>query len=151
MAVQRDRPYLQFNFLVDLGGGADSGGSAAGFEECGPFSAALDLVEYRNGNAKENGVQKLTGLARYADVSLRRGLIGSLTLWQWLNDAQSGDEQALRTVTVSLQTEDHTAVVTTWKLLRARPVRWTVQPLSARRSEVAVEELVLAYERLEVE
>ena len=32
MAVQRDRPYVQFNFLVDLGTG-DTTGPEAGFQE----------------------------------------------------------------------------------------------------------------------
>jgi phage tail-like protein len=150
MAQHRDRPYLQFNFLVDLGTG-DTASVDAGFEECGPFSAWLDLVEYRNGNDKENGVRKLTGLARYEDVTFRRGVIGSLSLWAWLEQVRNGDQGALRNVTVSLQNEAHDAVAMTWKLLRARPVRWTVDPLSARRSEIAVEELVLAYESLEVQ
>lgn len=149
MATQRDRPYLQFNFLVDLGTG-DTSTPDAGFEECGPFSAWLDEVEYRAGNSKENGVQKLTGIARYEDVTLRRGAIGSLSLWNWLRQVRDGDQNALRTVTVSLQNEAHDAVVMTWKLARARPVRWTIEPLSARRSEVVVEELVLAYESLDV-
>ncbi len=150
MAVERQRPYLQFNFLVDLGTG-DTGSVDAGFEECGPLSADVAVVEYRNGNEKADAVRKLTGLSRVADVTLRRGLIGSLTLWEWLRAVQEGDHSALRTVGVSLQDESHAQVVMRWRLLNARPVRWTVEPLSARRSEVAVEELVLAYERLEVE
>ena len=32
MAVMRDRPYVQFNFLVDLGDG-NTDGPAAGFQE----------------------------------------------------------------------------------------------------------------------
>ena len=39
MAIQRDRPYVQFNFLVDLGDGVTEG-PAAGFQE--PFQLALD-------------------------------------------------------------------------------------------------------------
>jgi hypothetical protein len=42
-------------------------------------------------------------------------------------------------------------VVYTWKLLRARIVKHVSGPLNARRSDVAMQEMVLAYERLEME
>jgi len=57
----------------------------------------------------------------------------------------------LRTVTIQLQNEDHTQVVMTWKLLRARIVKHTSGPFNAKGSEVAMEEMVLAAERLEIE
>ncbi len=72
MAVQRDRPYAQFNFLVDLGTG-NTEGPQAGFEECSQIGMSVDVIEYRNGTTKENSVRKLTGLARYPDVTLKRG------------------------------------------------------------------------------
>ena len=150
MAVLRDRPYHQFNFLVDLGTG-NTEGPDAGFQECGPISMEVAVVEYRNGNEKENNVRKLTGLCKCPDVTLKRGVIGSLTLYQWLNDIRNGDQNALRTVTIQLQNEDHTGVVLTWKLLRARIIKHTSGPLHAKGSDVAIEEIVLAYERLELE
>jgi len=150
MAVQRDRPYPGFNFLVDLGSGKTDG-PAAGFRECSSIGLELCVVEYRNGNEKENNARKLTGLARVPDVTLRRGIIGSLDLWAWINQVRNGDVGALRTVTISLMDEAHTAVVQAWKLLRARPVRHASGPFDAQSCEVAVEELTLAYERLELE
>jgi len=150
MAVQRQRPYAQFNFLVDLGTGVTDG-PQAGFQECSEIGMSVDVVEYRNGNDKENAVRKLTGLARYPDVTLKRGVIGSLDLYSWLNDIRNGDEAAYRTVTVQLMNEDHTQVAQTWKLLRARAIRHVSGPFNARRSDVAIEELTLAYERLEME
>jgi phage tail-like protein len=150
MAVLRDRPYGQFNFLVDLGTG-QTDGPEAGFQECSEISMSVDVIEYRNGNDKENGPRKITGLNRAADVTLKRGVIGSLNLYAWLDQVRNGDQNALRTVTISLQNEDHTAVVMTWKLLRARPIKHTSGPLNAKGTDVAMEELVLAYERLELE
>ena len=150
MAVKRDRPYAQFNFLIDLGAGGTDG-PEAGFQECSEIGMSVDVVEYRNGNEKENGVRKLTGLARYPDVALRRGIIGSLDLYQWLDDIRNGNQMAVRTVTVRLMNEDHTAVVQEWKLLRARIIKHVSGPFNARASDVAMEELTLAYERLEME
>jgi phage tail-like protein len=149
MAVQRDRPYNQFNFLVDLGTG-NTDGADAGFQEVSTIGMEVIVAEYRNGNARENSVQKITGLARYPDVTLKRGVIGSLTLYQWLDQIRNGD-QALRTVTIQLQNEDHTQVVQTWKLLRARIIKHTSGPFNAKGTDVAMEEMVIAYERLEME
>jgi phage tail-like protein len=150
MAVLRDRPYVQFNFLVDLGTGATDG-PEAGFQECSGISTSVDVIEYRNGNDKENSPRKLTGLGRVSDVTLRRGVIGSLALYQWLDQIRNGDQAALRTVVIHLMSEDHTSVVMTWKLLRARIVKHTSGPLNAKGTDVAMEELTLAYERLELE
>ena len=150
MAVLRDRPYLQFNFLVDLGTG-DTDGPRAGFQECSQIGMSVDVIEYRNGNEKENSVRKITGLNKATDVTLKRGIIGSLDLYQWLNDIRNGDQNAFRTVLIHLQNEDHTQTVQTWKLLRARIVKHVSGPLNAKGCDVAIEELTLAYERLELE
>src|SRR5512137_2932529 len=150
MATQRERPYVQFNFLVDLGTGKTDG-AQAGFQEVSGIGMEVTVAEYRNGNSKENGVMKITGLNKSTDVTLKRGVIGSLDLYQWLNQIRNGDQSALRNVTIQLQNEDHTAVVQTWKLMRARIIKHTSGPLNAKGTDVAMEELVLAYERLEME
>ena len=151
MAVLRDRPYVQFNFLVDLGTG-NTDGPDAGFQEVSGIGMEVTVSEYRNGNEKENSVRKITGLNKSTDVTLKRGVIGSLTLYNWLNQVRNGDQNALRTVLIHLQNEDHTAIVQSWKLLRARPIKNnSVASLNAKGTDVAIEELVLAYERLEIE
>jgi phage tail-like protein len=150
MAVQRDRPYAQFNFLVDLGDGTTDG-ATAGFQECSNIGMEVTVAEYRNGNEKENAVRKITGLNKSTDVTLKRGVIGSLNLYNWLNQIRNGDENALRTVVIHLQNEDHTSTVQTWKLLRARITKHVSGPMNAKGNDVAMEELTLAYERLEME
>jgi phage tail-like protein len=149
MAVLRDNPYGEFNFLVDLGTG-NTDGPEAGFQECSAIGMEVAVAEYRNGNDKNNGVRKITGLAKVTDVTLRRGIIGSLSLYQWLDAVRNGD-QSVRTVRIQLQSEDHSAVVQTWILHRARIVKHVSGPLNAKGTDVAMEELTLAYERLEME
>lgn len=150
MATLRDRPFVQFNFLVDLGTGNTSGPDA-GFQEVSGIGMEVTVSEYRNGNHKENSVMKIMGMNKSTDVTMKRGVIGSLTLYNWLNDIRNGDQTALRTVTVQLQNESHTDIVMTWKLLRARIIKHTSGPMNAKGTDVAMEELVLAYERLEME
>ena len=150
MAVLRDRPYVQFNFLVDLGSGVTDG-PQAGFQELSNVGMEVTVAEYRTGNMKENSVQKITGLNKATDVTLKRGAIGSLDLYNWLDQIRNGDQQAFRTVTIQLQNEDHTQVVQTWKLLRARIIKHVGGPFNAKGTDVAMEELTLAYERLQME
>lgn len=139
-----------FNFLVDLGDG-NADGPQAGFAEVSGIGTDVTVAEYRNGNSRENSVMKIAGLNKATDVTLKRGIIGSLNLYQWLNDIRNGDQNALRTVRIQLQSEDHTQVVQTWILLRARIIKHTSGPFNAKGTDVAMEEMVLAYERLEME
>ncbi len=140
---------MQFNFTVDLGT-SQAEEPDAGFQEVSGLESSVDVIEYRNGNHKINSPIKITGLNRVANVSLRRGLVGVLGLYQWFDDIRNGHVNAMRTVTISLMSEDHSAVVMQWKLLNARIIKHTSGPLNARASEVAIEEIVLACERLEL-
>ena len=150
MAVLRDKPYVQFNFLVNLGDG-NTDGAEAGFQECSNIGKEVTVAEYRRGNDRENSVRKITGLNKATDVTLKRGVIGSLNLYNWLNDIRNGNQNAERTVIIQLQNEDHSEIVQTWKLLRARIIKHVSGPMNAKGTDVAMEELTLAYERLEME
>jgi phage tail-like protein len=150
MPPKRDRPYGQFNFLIDLGSG-DTDSVDAGFQECSNLGMEVTVAEYRPGNAKENSVMKVTGLNKSTDVTLKRGVMGSDTLYVWLNDIRNGNENALRTVRVHLKSEDHATTVATWSLLRARIIKYVTGPFNAKGTDVAMEELTLAYERMEAE
>jgi len=150
VAVQRDRPYVQFNFLVNLGDGVTDG-AEAGFQEMSNVGMEVTVSEYRNGNEKENSVRKITGLNKATDVTMKRGVIGSLNLYRWLDDIRNGNQAAFRNVVVQLQNEDHSAVVQTWNLKRARIIKHISGPFNAKGTDVAMEELTLSYERLEME
>ncbi|MBI1762131.1 MAG: phage tail protein [Acidobacteria bacterium] len=147
--LRKDRPYVQFNFLVDLGNG-DTEGPDAGFQEISGIGMEVTVAEYRTGNARENSVKKITGLNKATDVTFKRGVIGSLALYNWLNEIRNGDQNQRRTVTIHLQNEDHTLNVMTWVLKDARIIKHTSGPLNAKGTDVAMEEMVLAYERLEM-
>lgn len=151
MAVERDRPYSQFNYQVQIDGGPDATSTKAGFHEVAGLGMEVTVSEYRAGNFKDNAVMKITGIYKVPDVTLKRGVIGDLsTFYAWINEVRNGSQTSLRTVTIQLQSEDHTAVVQEWKLSRARPIKYTGPGLNAKGTDVAVEELVLACERIDV-
>ena len=112
----------------------------------------ITVAEYRGGNFKDNTPLKVTGTYKCPDVTLKRGVIGDLdTLYGWLDQVRNGSQTALRTVTIQLQSEDHAAVVQEWKLTNARPTKYTGPSLSAKGTDVAIEELVLACERIDLQ
>ena len=150
MAEYRDRPYVQFNFTVDLGQGAGTDGPQAGFQEISNIGMEVTVAEYRNGNEAENSVRKITGLNKSTDVTLKRGVIGSLALYQWLNDIRNGNQKAYKDVTVTLHSEEHKPVMA-WRLKNARIIKYVAGPFNAKGTDVAMEEMTLAYERLTIE
>jgi len=143
----RDNPYGRFNFMVTLG---DTGGEdqvAGGFSEVSCVCSEVVYAEYRNGNDKGNHVRKIPTVTKTGDVTLRRGLIGDLRLFEWFKSTREGDVSA-RTVTITLLDEARSPVCS-WVLHRAQPKKWTSPPLSATGTDVAIEELVLVCERLD--
>src|SRR5258705_7281289 len=146
----RDRPYMQFNFQVNLGGGTDPASVLGGFQEVTGLGAELSQTEYRNGNAPHNNVTKLTGLQKAPDVTLKRGVINPPAFMEWLKQTRDGDAGARRTVTIELQSETH-QTVGRWILSEARPLKYTLGTLNAKGNDAAIEELVVSYERLEIE
>lgn len=150
MAVVRDRPYVQFNFHVNLGDGVTNT-PQAGFQEVSGIGMEITVTEYRPGNYAFNNVIKTAGLNKATDVTMKRGVIGSLDLYKWLDDVRNGSSNGLRTVTVELKSEDRSQTVQTWRLINARIMKHTSGPFNAKGTDVAMEELTLSYERLEME
>ena len=149
MAEFRERPYSQFNFLVDVGNGTD--GPQAGFQEVSGLGMEITVAEYRNGNERDNAPRKINGMYKVPDVTLKRGVIGTLDLYEWLDQVRNGAQQeALREVTIQLQSEDRSTVVMEWKLKEARPMKYTGPSLNGKGTDLAIEELVLACERIEL-
>lgn len=149
MATPTKRPYLQFNFLVDLGD-ARSQGPHAGFQECSSLAMESTRPVYRRESERMSSGGKLSRLKKSTEVTLKRGLIGSSSFQQWLNDICAENQNALRHVVIHLQSEDRTLNVQTWKLRRARIIKHISGPLNAKGTDVAMEELTLAHEGLEI-
>lgn len=149
MAVERERPYLNGNFHVDLGVD-DVQSVRAGFAEVILPDAAIDVIEYRNGNEKANEVRKLAGFTRYENLVLRRGLIGATDLYEWWNEVRDGSADVRRNVTVRLLTEDRADVVFEWRFTNAWPIRYGFSRLSGDGEDVVVEEIEVTFERMDI-
>lgn len=147
MPTLRDTPYSAFNFLVELEPGQGQE-VQAGFSEVSGLNAEVTVAEYRSGNSKVNYVNKLPGIHKAGDVTLKRGVIGSQNLYDWLEKCRNGNiKEAKRNIVIKLQSEDRESSVVTWKLVSAMPIKWTGPTLTAKGGgDVAIEELVLSVE-----
>lgn len=149
MATFRNNPYGAFNYLVSLGTG-DESTVIAGFSDVSGLGSEINYSEYRNGNDKANTVRKVANTFKNDDITLKRGLIGSNDLFQWVKQMREGTHER-RTVVITLLDEARQAVMT-FKLLNAQPKKWVGPTLAAKGGgEVAMEELHLVHEGVEVE
>src|SRR5687767_1749363 len=84
---QRIDPVRGFNFEVQI----DST-PVASFREVGGLSFTTDPVEYREGTDKPLHVRKLTGLRKFANLTLKRGYTQNHDLWNWYKNVLNGVE-----------------------------------------------------------
>ena len=146
--MPRSAPYGAFNFVVKV-----SNIEFGGFSDVSGLMTELKMAEYREGADPNNYVQKLPGLHTAGDVTLKRGLVNSQSMFTWINQARSVGQRgfdAKQDVVITLYDEGGTAVQS-WKLLRVLPLKYTGPTFAAKGgSDVAMEELVLSAEALEL-
>jgi len=149
--ADRTVPYGAFNFLVNLNGPNGPETPLGGFSDVSGLGVELTIAEYRNGNDKENHVRKVAGIHKVSDVTLKRGIVNSKDFWDWLKEAQRNGPKAQRSVVITLLDEAG-AQVESWTLRNVVPMKYTGPTLAAKGGgEVAMEELVLSAEGIELE
>jgi len=149
MAIQRanKNPYSAFNFTVEIDGAV-----VAAFQEVTGLDAENTPIEYREGGDAMNTVRKLPGMEKYPNLTLKRGLAGDLTLWNWRKEVRDGGTTfpPTRNVTIQLQNEKHENVYK-WRLTNAWCTKISGPSLNAKGNEIAIETMELAYDRLDTE
>jgi phage tail-like protein len=144
--ANRTTPYGAFNFLVNFDGGEIFGG----FSDVSGIGTEVTVAEYRYGNDKENHVRKVAGIHKVGDVTLKRGIVDSKTLFQWIADTRTQGPAAQKSVTITLLDEAQ-APVQTWSLRGVIPMKYTGPTLAAKGGgDVAMEEVVLSAEAMEL-
>jgi phage tail-like protein len=143
VAVQRDNPYPNHNFAVDIGLG-----DTIGFSEVDLPAGEIEVIEYREGNELARA-RKLPGLAKYANVTLKRGVTGNLELFEWWTSIRDG--QLLRRKVVITLLDEQRQPVQRWVLRDAWPAKLDYSSLNALGNEVVIETLELAHEGFETE
>ncbi len=133
-------PYRGFNFLVEI-----DGITQAGFQECGGLDASTDPVDYREG-ADPNHVRKLTGLNKYAPITLKRGITDSDELWKWRQTVIDGKAERKNGSIVLLNESGSEKL--RWNFAGAWPSKWTGPSFNSTGNAIAVETFELTHEEL---
>ncbi len=137
-------PYSGYNFSVEL-----DGITRAGFRECSGLENSQNAGEYREGTDKNLSVRKLPGLVTHSDITLSRGITADSKLLEWRQKAMKGNVER-HDISITLLDNNGNAKIT-WNLFACWPRQWTGPTLNATADDLAVEQLVLACERIEVD
>ncbi|MFF5112054.1 phage tail protein [Streptosporangium sp. NPDC000509] len=137
-------PYSGYNFSVEL-----DGITRAGFRECSGLENSQNAEEYREGTDKNLSVRKLPGLVTHSDITLSRGITSDRKLWDWREKAMKGNVER-HDISITLLDNKGNAKIT-WNLFDCWPRQWTGPSLNATADDLAIEQLVLACERVEVD
>ena len=142
-------PFTAFKFGVEIRveGVAEQICDAA-FAECDGLEMTMDVKTIREGG--NNGKQiRLTGPISYASLTLKRGMTKTFDLWKWVELVQTNPDVRAN-AEVIIYSPDKEKVQAKFLLTRCVPVKLKAPPLNAKEGGVAIEELQLAYESLEL-
>ena len=136
-------PMPKFRFEVDLG--TELTGVA--FQEVSGMDVENQIIEYRKSNSPEFSTEKMPGIAKYSNVTMKRGVfVNDNTFWDW-HDQIAMNTIARRTVLIKLLDENGD-VTMQWTLENAWPTKITSTDLKSDGNEVAVDTIEIAHEKL---
>lgn len=110
-------------------------------------------IEYDTESFKEGGENrfehKLPLRTKYADLSLKRGMLTDSKVIEWCLKAFVNREFKPVQVNVLLLNEKHEPIKR-WEIIDAWPKKWSVSDLNAQENGIVVETLDLAYKYFNV-
>jgi len=125
-------PFVARNFSVAIDG------EEIGFTAISPLASA---------SVEEPARDRAKLTHRYANIVLRRALGGDRRLYAWREAIMAGKKDRRR-VEIRQLDENGAATSSTWILEGAWPCRWSGPLFDANASEIAMEEIELAFARL---
>ncbi len=140
--ADRNDPYAQFNFLVEI-----DGLSVAGFTEVGGLTSESDIIEYREG-ADTATVRKLPGLRKYSNIALKRGFTQNKELWDWRNTTNEGKTERKAGSIILLDEARNEAL--RWNFSEGWISKWEGPALNSTANEASIESLEIAVEGIEL-
>ncbi|WP_137940123.1 phage tail protein [Chitinivorax sp. B] len=141
-----------------------AGGAALGngaFQEVSGLEVTMDIADYLEGG-RNDGLIRRAGRARYVPIVLKRGMFyaadsdGNASqlnkeLWQWLQSVVSGQRPIPRyDGLIEVMGKHNDDIVATWAFTRGLPARIKGPELNGKTGEIAIEELQIAHEGLQL-
>ena len=120
------------------------------FQEVSGLDVEAQLLEYRRGDSPSFSTQKMPGLKKYSDITMKKGVFKSDNkFWEWFKKIQMNTIERVP-VTIALLDEGGGNTMV-WTLANAWPTKITGTDLKAQGNEVAVETIEIAHEGLTIE
>lgn len=137
-------PLVTCHFQVEWGG------TRVACSEVSGLSVEYDVVEYQDGSSPDSGPVKMPGLAKYNNITLKRGIVkGDNEFYQWISTIRLNQVER-RDLVISLLDENHSPVMV-WKVKNAWPIKLESPVLKSDVCEAAIETLELAHEGISIE
>jgi phage tail-like protein len=148
--AERIQPFTTFNFSVEINRGVEGSPLVnAAFSECDGLEMSLEVKTIREGGANDRQI-RLNGAVAYGQLTLKRGMTENFDLWKWFQDSVH-DPRLRAEAGVVLLAADGTTECAKFKLSRCVPVKVKAPQLNAKDGQIAIEELQIAYETLQLE
>jgi phage tail-like protein len=145
MADEIKWPLPKFYFSVQLGDDKD-----VTFQEVSGLQTETKVIEYRHGNSPLFSTIKMPGLTSVGNVTMKKGIFAKDTkFFDWYLETKKRESFKRRVVVVNLLDEGGNPKMT-WTLNNAWPTKVTGTDLKSDGNDVAVEQVEIAYETLEV-
>jgi phage tail-like protein len=136
-------PMPKFRFEVDLGTQLKK----VAFQEISGMDVENQIIEYRNSNSPLFSTEKMPGMTKYGNVTMKRGVFANdNSFWKW-HDEIKMNTITRRTVIIRLLDESNN-VTMQWTLNNAWPTKITSTDLKSDGNEVAIDTLEIAHEQL---
>lgn len=137
-------PLPKFHFKVTFGTQGE-----IEFQEISGLDSEYNVIDYRTGGSKGFLTAKMPRLRTASNIALKKGVFKKNDLFfEWFSGMET-NEIVRETVTIQLIDETQTPTLT-WTLKNAFPIKISTGAFNADNGEVAIEELVLAHEGLEM-
>lgn len=140
----RVKNYVTTNrFFIEMGGSF-----VAAFSECSGVSVDIEKQVYQEGGV--NDQQRISlGHTSFSDITLKRGLTNDKAFTQWFGELFKKRLTLRRNVTI-VTFNQAGKIMRSWTLIGAIPVGLQLPSLEADGDTVAIEELTLAFEGLQI-
>ncbi|MCO4763333.1 MAG: phage tail protein [Myxococcales bacterium] len=129
-----------FNFKIEI-----EGVTTGAFRNVEGLDSETEIVEYQDGD--DLILRKRPGRTKYSNVTLKRGYINNTELWEWRKAVIEGKVQR-KSGSIILCADDGTEIMR-YNFFEAWPTKWKGFSLDGKGTDVNVEEMELAVEKLE--
>ena len=153
--LPRIDPLPAYNFLITLIDDSSTFSTltslastvVGGFSECSGLESSLEIFDYREGGVNDR-LHRFPTRFDYANIVLKRGVGFGEGLWLWHQDFVEGKGKR-RNGFITMQ--DRLKIpIKIWSFSRGLPIKWSGPTFNANASEISIETLEIAHEKLEL-